>query len=168
MINDNGNVLYDLAQAMTAGDRHLTATALRRLAQKGYTSLAEVDQVSDWELLAIPGIGLGLLGAIRRLTRSDWQPPSRQAVKTAERFLYATRLALRFWSVEDLEATIQGAGPAVVGSTPAETRLTIEAFAGAVREALPHHESDELIQIVQRVRVLASHGGKSKRIYDRA
>lgn len=162
MVNDNGNVLYNLAQVMAVQD-HLTATALRRLAQKGYTCLAEVDQISDWELLAIRGIGLGRLGAIRRLTRPEWQLPSKQAIRTAEQFLSTAQLALRFWSVEDLESAIQGARPAVTESTTAESRLTIEAFATAAREALHHHEPGEMIQIVRRAKVLNSHNRKTRR-----
>ena len=101
--NGRGNVLYELAKVMRGMDRHLTATALYALARHGYSTLAEVEAVTDCELLAIGGIGPGRLGAIRRLISPDWQPPSRQATNTARRLLYTAQLALRFWSVEDLE-----------------------------------------------------------------
>jgi len=163
MVNDNGNVLYNLAQVMAVQEQHLTATALRRLAQTGYTCLAEVDQVSDWELLAIPGIGPGRLEAIRRLTRPEWRPPSKQAIRTGERFLSAAQLALRFWKVEDLESAVQGTRPTAAEGTTAEGRLTIEAFASAAREALHHHAPEEMIQIVHRAKVLISHNRKAWR-----
>ena len=158
-MNNNGddNVLYELAKVMRGMDRHLTATALYALAKQGYTSLAEVERVTDCELLAIGGIGPGRLGAVRRLTRPDWQLPSRQAIRTARRLLHTTQLALRFWSVQDLEGALEGAKPATTGNGSAETRLSLEAFASTVHEASDHHDLDVLKHIVRRAGELAGH-----------
>jgi len=157
MANNNGNILNELASAMRCRDHQLTAMALRALAQHGYTSLAEVESTIDCELLAIRGIGPGRLGAIRQLTQPDWRPPSRQAVRTARRLLHTTQLALRFWSVEELESALQGTKPAQPENRPAETQLSIEAFASATQEAADHHDLDALKQIVQRASELANH-----------
>jgi hypothetical protein len=159
MANNNGNdnVLYELAKVMRGMDRHLTATALHALARHGYGSLAEVEAVTDCELLAIGGIGPGRLGAIRRLSQPDWQPPSRQALHTARRLMHTARLALRFWSVEDLEGSLQGAGPATTRDGPAETRLSLDAFSSAAREAANNHDLDVLMRIVRRAGELADH-----------
>jgi len=171
MTNNNGNILYELAKAMRGQGGHLTAMALRALAQHGYTNLAEVEAAVDCELLAIAGIGPGRLGAIRRLTRPGWQPPSRKAIRTAGRLLSTAQLALRFWSIEDLESTLTGARSGAVGDKlvaagdkpvavedrPVETRLSLDAFAGAACEAADHHEPDELLRIVQRAGELAGH-----------
>ena len=112
------NMLYNLAKAVAIDDELSTAAALRKLAQAGYGSLDEVDSASDWILLSIPGLGVGRLGAVRRLTRPDWQPPSPQAIKAMERFLSAARLALRLWPVEALLAVAQGSLPSGVANKP--------------------------------------------------
>jgi hypothetical protein len=167
-MNNNGddNVLYELAKVMRGMDRHLTATALHALAKQGFTSLAEVEGVTDCELLAIGGIGPDRLGAIRRLTQPDWQPPSRRAIRAASRLLSAAQLALRFWGIEDLEATLAGDKPVAAGDKPIETRLSLEAFAGAAREAADHHKPDTLKQIVQRASMLAGHDERIGKLHD--
>lgn len=164
--NGNGNLLCELAKAMPARERHLTAMALRRLAKHGYTSLAEVEKATDWELLAIDGIGLSRLAAIRHLTWPGWRLPSRRAILTAGRLLSTARLALRFWSIEDLEAALTGAEPVVRENRPAETRLSMEAFTGAAREASDHHEPDVIRHIVQRASLLTGHGKGNGRTHD--
>ena len=169
MANDNGNtnVLYELAQALPAGHGYLTAMALRQLARHGFTSLAQVEGASDWELLALNGIGPERLAAIRRLTRPDWQPPSTQAISTAQRLLATAQLALRFWRVEDLEATLAGADPRATDDGRPESRLSMDAFASAVREASEHHAPDLLRQILQRASTLVGHNAKTRRKHGR-
>jgi len=174
MTNNNDNILYELAKAMRGQGGHLTAMALRALARHGYTSLAEVDGVTDCELLAIGGIGPDRLGAIRRLTRPDWQPPSRQAIRTAGRLLSAAQLALHFWSVEDLKAILGGNKLAAGKDKPIETELSLKAFANAASEAASHHDPAELLRIVQRAGALrstpsgavADRNTRTRRIYD--
>ena len=132
------NVLYELAEAMAIADELSTATALRKLAQAGYGSLDEVDSSSDWILLSIPGLGVGRLGAVRRLTRPDWQPPSPQAIKAVDRFLSAARLALRLWPVEALLGVVQGSSLSRAADKPADERLALELLAEAAYSALCH------------------------------
>lgn len=140
------NVLYELAQAMATNDGQSAAVALRKLAQAGYGSLDEVDSTSDWTLLSIPGLGVGRLGAIRRLTRLDWQPPSPQAVKAINRFVSAARLALRFWSLEALLDVITGSPPRVSKDQLAAKRLALDLFGDAAHRALCHCSSEELTE----------------------
>ena len=94
VLGAKANVLYELAQAMATNDGQ-SAVALRKLAQAGYRSLNEVDSASDWMLLSLAGLGVGRLGAVRRMTRLDWPPPSPQAVQAVNRFVSAARPALR-------------------------------------------------------------------------
>jgi hypothetical protein len=143
------NVLYELAQAMATTDGHSAAVALRKLAQAGYSSLDEVDSASDWTLLSIPGLGVGRLGAVRRLTRLDWQPPSPQAVKAVSRFVSTAQVARRFWPPETLMALIQGSAPVKVAGGPVERRLALDVFYQAVRRALSYCAPQELIQILR-------------------
>ena len=166
MDNNNGDLLYELAMALPPEERHLTAMALRCLARHGFTSLAEVEAATDSELLAIGGIGLGRLAALRRLTQPDWQLPSRRAMRTARWLFSAAQLALRFWSIEQLEAALTGAAPATTKNESIETRLSMAAFAGAVREASRHHEPDVLRHIVQRANSLTDSNGRIGSPYD--
>lgn len=142
------NVLYELAQAMATTDGHSAAVALRKLAQAGYSSLDEVESASDWTLLSIPGLGVGRLGAVRRLTRLDWQPPSPQAVKAVSRFVSTAKVARRFWPSETLIALIQGSAPVKVTGEPVERRLALVVFSQAVHRALSYCPSQELIQLL--------------------
>jgi hypothetical protein len=146
------NVLYELAQAMATEDGHSAAVALRKLAQAGYGSLDEVDSASDWTLLSIPGLGVGRLGAVRRLTRLDWQPPSPQAVKAVSRFVSAAKLALRFWPPETLASLILGSRPVSSSGQPYERRLAIECFSRATHQALNHCRPGELVEIMRAAR----------------
>jgi hypothetical protein len=145
------NVLYELAQAMATNDGHSAAVALRKLAQAGYGSLDEVDSASDWTLLSIPGLGVGRLGAVRRLTRSDWQPPSPQAVKAVSRLVSTAKLALRFWPPETLVSCIQGSPPDGSSGQPYERRLAIDCFSRATQQALNHCRPKELMLVLQAV-----------------
>ena len=146
-----GNMLYNLAKAVALDDELSTAAALRKLAQAGYGSLDEVDGASDWILLSIPGLGVGRLGAIRRLTRPDWQPPSPQAIKAMERFLSAARLALRLWPVEALLAVAQGSSPSGVANKPADERLALALLSEATYSALCHCSTGELIETLRQL-----------------
>jgi len=140
------NMLYRLAETLAGGGQHCTATALRKLAQEGYTTLEEVDGTSDWVLLSIRGIGVGRLGEVRRLTRSDWQPPSPQAIQAAAWFLSAALLALRYWSPETLVALIRGSTLATTAGDWVEKQLALDVFSQAVRKALYYCEAEELVQ----------------------
>jgi len=142
------NMLYELAQTLAAGGNHPVATALRKLARAGYTSLAEVEGASDWTLLSISGIGTQRLRAVRRLTRLDWQPQSPQAVKAAGHFLVALRFALRFWPQETLAALIEGSVPEVSVNRPHESRWALELFSTAVGEALQYRRAEELLRVL--------------------
>jgi len=144
------NVLYELAQTMAGQDNYPTAIALRKVAQAGYTTLEQVDGVSDWVLLAIPGIGIGRLGAVRRLVRPDWQSPSPKALKAAERFLSAARFARRFWPIEALEALVQSSTLPSTDDGPVEKRLALELFSQATRQALPNCDAEELLQALRQ------------------
>jgi hypothetical protein len=145
------NTLYAMAQTMSSREDYPTAVALRKLAWAGYTSLEQVDRASDWMLLAIPGVGVGRLTAIRRLIRPDWQPPRSRLFKVAERFLSAARFALRFWPVEDLEGVIQGSVSLPAGDSPIEKRLSLEQFAQATRKALRHREAEVWVPALRQV-----------------
>lgn len=166
-MDDNENLLYELAMALPYEERHLAAMALRCLARHGYTSLTEIELATDWELLTVNGIGLGRLAALRRLIQPDWQLPSRQARRTARCLLSAAQLALHFWSVDDLEAALTGAVPPGTENAPLETRLSMAAFTGAAREASHHHEPDALRRIVQRASLLADSDDGSGRACER-
>jgi hypothetical protein len=146
-IKANGdNALYELARTMTTSGHHSVATALRKLAQAGYTSLEQVEGTSDWILLSIPGIGTKRLGEVRRLSRSDWQPPSSQAIHAADRFLSAAQFALRYWPLELLISLIRGCAPAKAAGGPIEKQLALDVFSVATRKAQRHCEPSELIQ----------------------
>ena len=123
----DSSVLYEMAQTMVGQEDYPTAIALRKLARAGYATLEQVDGVSDWVLLATPGIGIHRLTAVRRLVRPDWQPPRSRVIKVAERFLSAARFALRFWSIEDLEAVIRGSVSLPASDRPIEKRLSLRA-----------------------------------------
>jgi hypothetical protein len=146
-----GNVLYELAQVMATNDGLSAAVALRKLAQAGYGSLEDVDSASDWALLSIPGLGVGRLGAVRRLTRSDWRPASPQAVKAVSRFFSAARLALRFWPLEVLTSLIQNSAPVTVNDGPIEKRLAIDMLSRARRKALCYCGTEELVWALQQM-----------------
>jgi hypothetical protein len=145
------NVLYELAETMAIADGLSTAVALRKLAQAGYGSLDEVDSASDWILLSIPGLGVGRLGAVRQLTRPDWQPPSPQAIKAADRFLLAARLALCSWPVEALLGVVQGSPPAASADQPADKRLALELMSEATYSALCHCSTGELVETLRQL-----------------
>ena len=140
------NVLYQLAQTLTGGGRHSTAVALRLLAQAGYTTLEQVDAVSDWVLLSIRGVGQRRLREVRLLTRTDWQPPAPQAIHAANWFLSSVQFALRYWPPETLASLIRGFVPRIVNGGPIEKRLAIDVLSHAVRQALRHCETEELVQ----------------------
>jgi hypothetical protein len=144
------NVLYQLAQTLAGGGRHSTATALRLLAQAGYTTLEEVDAASDWILLSIRGMGMTRLKKVRQLTRTDWKPPSPQAVHTANWFLSSVRFALRYWSPETLISLIRGSAPRTISAGPIEKRLAIDVLSQAVRRALHHCGAEELVQALRQ------------------
>lgn len=143
------NMLYELAQTIAASGNHLVATALRTLARAGYTSLDEVDRVSDWTLLSISGIGVERLRVVRQLARPGWQPPSLPAVKAAGRFLSAIRFALRFWPPETLVALIEGSAPEIDVGGAHESRWALELFSSALPEALQHCSPEELTQVLR-------------------
>jgi hypothetical protein len=145
------NLLYELAQTLAAGNDHSTAIALRKLVQAGYSTLEQVDGIPDWVLLCVPGIGVKRLGAIRRLTRPDWQPPSQQAMQVAKWYLSAVHLALRFWPPDILASLIRGSAPPVATQLPAEKRLALDVFDQATHKALLYCKAGELIQTLQQV-----------------
>jgi hypothetical protein len=120
------------------------------LARAGYSSLEQVDSTSDCVILAIPGMGIGRLTAVRHLVRPDWQPPQPRLVKVVERFLSAARFALRFWSIDDLEAVIQGSVALPSDDRPVEKRLSLEQFAQSTRKALRHCQAEELVQALHQ------------------
>jgi hypothetical protein len=146
------NALHELARAMTAGGRHSTAAALRKLAHAGYTTLEQVESTPDWILLAIRGIGVGRLGEVRRLTRPDWQPPSPQAIQTANWFLSATRFALRYWPLETLASWIWGSAPAMIDRVSVERQLALDVFSQASRKALSHCTPQDLNEMLRLAR----------------
>jgi hypothetical protein len=156
-----GNVLYELAEVMATNDGLSAAVALRKLAQAGYATLEEVDSVSDWTLLSIPGLGLVRLGAVRRLTRADWKPPSPQAVKAVSRFFSAARVALRYWPMEDVERVIQEPRTLPADARPVEKRLSLQQFAAATRRVLSYCKVEDLVQSLREAN--ASQRGKSDR-----
>jgi hypothetical protein len=151
-IKANGdNVLYELARTMTTSGHHSAATALRKLAHAGYTSLEQVDSTSDWILLSIPGIGTKRLGEVRRLSRSDWQPPSSQAIDAASWFLSAARFALRYWSLELLASLVRGAALAKVASGPVEKQLALDVFSVATQKVLCHDKAEAWVLVLQQL-----------------
>ena len=153
------NVLYQLAQTMTSGGRHLAAVALRLLAQAGYTTLEQVDAASDWVLLSIRGIGVGRLREVRLLTRADWEPPSPQAMHAANWFLSSARFALRYWPPETLASVVQGSSVGPVTDGPAEKRLAMEVFSHAVRQALRHCEAE--VWMLSLWQMMGQHDGRA-------
>lgn len=144
---ESDSLLCELARTMDNRGNYTTAIALRKLARAGYTTLAEVDAASDWVLLAAPEISLRRLELVRRLVRSDWQPPSPQAAAAAERFLTAARFALRFWPVEALHSVIRGSTRWPAYDRPVDKRLSMEIFSVACRRALRHCSAETLVQI---------------------
>jgi hypothetical protein len=148
MTNTGNPVLYELAQTMAIEKRYLLAVALRKMAQEGYASLAEIDEVPDSILLTIPGIGAKRLDAVRRLTRTEWQPPSPEETRVASRFLTAARLALCFWDVGTLESLVRGSPPDLTDDHSVESRLAVKSFTAATQEALHFHTAEELIGIL--------------------
>ena len=149
----DSSLLYEMAQTMVGQEDYPTAIALRKLARAGYATLEQVDSVSDWVLLATPGLGIHRLTAVRQLVRPDWQPPRSRVIKIAERFLSAARFALRFWSIEDLEEVIQDSVSLPAGDRPIEKRLSLQQFAQATRKALRHCEVEELVQTLREANV---------------
>jgi hypothetical protein len=148
MTNTSNPVLYELARTMAIEKRYLLAVALRKMAQEGYASLAEIDQVPDWILLTIPGIGAKRLGAVRRLTRTAWQPPSPEETRVASRFLTAAHLALCFWDVGTLESLVRGSPPDIADGQSVESQLAVKSLTTAAQEALHFHTAEELIGIL--------------------
>ncbi len=146
------NLLYELAQTLAAGNDHSTAIALRKLVQAGYTTLQQVDGVSDWALLALPGLGVKRLGAVRRLTRPDWQPPSRHAIQAANWYLSAAQFALRYWPPDTLASFIRGSAPAVATQGPVEKRLALDVFSQATNKALSYCPPQELVEMLRLAR----------------
>ena len=146
------NLLYELAQTLAAGNDHSTAIALRKLVQAGYTTLQQVDGVSDWALLALHGLGVKRLGAVRRLTRPDWQPPSQHAIQAANWYLSAAQFALRYWPPDTLASFIRGSAPAIATQEPIEKRLALDVFSQATSKALSHCPPQELVEMLRRAR----------------
>jgi hypothetical protein len=141
-------MLYELAQNMVRDGEHTLAVALRKLARLGYASLEQVDQTSDWVLLAIPGMGVERLRAVRRLTRADWRPPSPAALKAADRFVASAQFALRFWSQETLSSQIEC--ESMPGMIPSyEARLAMSLFGKSSRLVLRYCEPEELVQVLR-------------------
>jgi hypothetical protein len=149
-ITYSNNVLYQLAQTLAGGGRHSTALTLRLLAQAGYTTLQEVDAVSDWVLLSIRGIGARRLREVRLLTRTDWKPPSPQAIQAANWFLSSAQFALHYWPPETLVSLIRGSGPGTVNGGLIEKRIAIEVLSDAVHKALRYCEEEELVQALRQ------------------
>ena len=145
------NLLYELARTLAAGNDHSTAIALRRLVQAGYTTLQQVDGVPDWILLSIPDMGVKRLGAVRALTRTEWQPPSPQAIQITGWYLTAVRFALHFWTADTLASVIRGSRPKIGARGPAEVRLAMDVFARAAHDALAHCDTQELLRLLQQV-----------------
>ena len=145
------SLLYELAQTMVGQEDYPTAIALRKLARAGYATMEQVDSISDWVLLATPGIGINRLTAVRRLVRPDWQPPRSRTIKVAERFLASARFALRFWPIEELEAVIRGSVSLPADVRPVEKRLSLEQFAQATRRALRHCEAEAWVLALQQI-----------------
>jgi len=144
------NVLYELAQAMASNDRQSEAIVLRKLARAGYNSLDEVDSASDWTLLSIPGLGVGRLGAVRQLARSNWQPPSPQAVKAVNQFLSAARFAFRFWPIEALLGVVVDSLPPLSTGQPVGQQLAMDLFSQATHQALCHCSPEELTEALSQ------------------
>ena len=142
----NENLLQELAHTLAASDDHATAIALRKLAQAGYTTLERVDGIPDWILLSIPGIGVKRLGAVRALTRTEWRPPSPQAIQVTSWYLSAVRFALRFWSPDILASLMRGPRPGIGVGQPVEARLALDVFDRAASEALGYCDAQELLQ----------------------
>jgi hypothetical protein len=114
-------------------------------------SETQENSASDWLLLSIPGLGVGRLGAVRRLIRPDWQPPSPQAVKAMNRFLSAAQFALRSWPVEALLGVVQGSPPAAPADQPAGKRLALELLSEATYCALCHCSTGELVEALRQI-----------------
>ncbi|MBN1815122.1 MAG: hypothetical protein JXA14_25035, partial [Anaerolineae bacterium] len=152
------NMLNELARTMTAGGRHSTAIALRKLAQAGYTSLEQVDNTSDWVLLAIPGIREGRLGEVRRLCRPDWQPPSAQAIRASNWFLSATRFAFRYWPLEILASVLLGSEAVTCNGESVDKRLALDVFARAAEHAQRYCRREELVKAMWQTCGVELHG----------
>ena len=146
------NLLYELAQTLAAGNDHSTAIALRKLVQAGYTTLQQVDGVPDWILLSIPGIGVKRLGAVRRLTSPDWQPPSPRSIQAANWYLSAARFALHYWLPDTLASFIRGSAPAVASQGRGEKRLALDVFLQATSRAQSYCPPQELIEMLRLAR----------------
>jgi len=145
------NALIKLARTTAAGGHHSTATALRRLAQAGYASMEQVDNTSDWILLSIPGMGIKRLGKVRQLSRSDWQPPSVQAIQAVSWFLSAAQFALRYWPMETLTSMIQNSAPAKAVGGSVDKQLAMDVFSEATQKARQYCDAEETIQALWRV-----------------
>lgn len=148
MVNEGGNILIDLARALSAGGDHSTAIVLRRLARAGYTSLEQIDRTPDWILLSLPGIGAKRLSAVRLLTRAEWQAPSRQAIQVVVWFLTAAQYTLRFWPWENLVSFILGPVRPGIEAMPSDKRLALDVFSQAAHNALNYCPSQELANLV--------------------
>ena len=149
--NCRQNMLYEMAQALADSGQQTAAIGLRRLALAGYTTLQQVDAASDWALLSIPGIGLGRLTAVRKLTTPGWRRPSTQAIKDMTWFLSALRLALHFWAIGILASLVRGSEPPSTAGFPAEARLALDVWGLAVRRALHHCDPRTVVQIMSEV-----------------
>lgn len=148
MVNEGGNILIDLARALSAGGDHSTAIVLRKLAREGYTSLEQVDRTPDWILLSLPGIGAKRLSTARSLTRTEWHAPSRQAIQVVVWFLTAAQYALRFWPWGNLASFIQGSARPAIEAMPSDKRLALDVFSQAAHQALNYCPRQELANLV--------------------
>ena len=72
------------------------------------------------------------------MTGPDWQPPSPEAIQTADRFLVTARFALRFWPVETLLGVVQDSAPAVSADQMADKRLALQLLSEATHEVPCH------------------------------
>jgi hypothetical protein len=150
--NANGdNMLCRLAQTLSAGGRHSTATALRKLAEAGYTSLEQVECNSDWILLQVPGIGTRRLAEVRWLSRPHWQPPSSQAIKAASWFLSAAQFALYYWPLEALASLVRDPTGINTSGGPLEKQLAMDVFSLATQKARQCCESEELLHTLWQI-----------------
>ena len=145
----NDNLLYELSMTLAASGDHTTAIALRKLAQEGYTTLEQVDAAPDWNLLAIPRMGVKRMMAVRRLTRLAWRPPSPHVIEVANWFLSAARLALRLWPVATVESVIRGSERPSSRGGPVEKQIAMDSFALATQKAQLYCDVEELVQVLR-------------------
>lgn len=164
IIGNGNNALHELARAIAASGQRSAATALRKLAYEGYSSLEQVDRVPDWVLLSIRGIGMGRLVELRRLSRPDWQPPSSQALQAGVWFVSAARFALCYWPPETLASVLRGSGAVTCNGESVDKRLALDVFARAAEHAQRYCRGRELVEAVWQASGVEPQG--ASRIYE--